>query len=73
MSAHNHPFTFSAAVSIDLANNPKIMDMMIAAGFDRVTIGIESPNKSSLQETNKIHNLGHNMIEAVKQIQKAWS
>ncbi len=68
MEAHNYPFTFSAAVSVDLADHPDIMDMMVAAGFDRVTIGIESPNISSLKETNKLHNLSHDMLDAIRKI-----
>lgn len=70
MSAHSYPFSLSSAVSIDLANHPDIMDMMVAAGFDRVTVGIESPNIQSLRETNKLHNLRQNLLGAVRTIQQ---
>jgi radical SAM superfamily enzyme YgiQ (UPF0313 family) len=69
MEAHHSPFRFSAAVSVDLADQPEIMDLMVSAGFDRVTIGIESPNRSSLEETNKRQNLRQDLLEAVRKIQ----
>ena len=69
MQSHSHPFVLTAAVSINLAHNPDIMKMMLEAGFDRVTIGIESPNQDSLKETNKLQNIGHDLLEAIHKIQ----
>jgi len=69
MRAHAYPFVLTAAVSVNLARNPDIMKMMVEAGFDRVTIGIESPNPDSLKETNKLQNLRHDLLKAVHRIQ----
>jgi len=69
MRAHAYPFVLTAAVSINLARNPDIMKMMVEAGFDRVTIGIESPNPDSLKETNKLQNLRQDLLKAIHEIQ----
>lgn len=71
MKSHSYPFVLTAAVSVNLADHPDIMKMMLEAGFDRVTIGIESPSPDSLQETNKLQNLGHDLLEAISKIQVA--
>jgi hypothetical protein len=41
---------------------------MVAAGFNMVFVGIESPVKASLQETNKSQNLKTDPLESVKKI-----
>ena len=69
MRAHAYPFVLTSAVSINLARNPDIMKMMVEAGFDRVTIGIESPNPDSLKETNKLQNLRQDLLKAIHEIQ----
>ena len=43
---------------------------MVRAGFDTVFIGIESPEENSLAETNKHINLRHDLMGAVKKIQR---
>jgi len=69
MRTHAYPFLLTAAVSVNLAQNPGIMEMMVEAGFDRVTFGIESPNPDSLKETNKLQNLHHDLLKAIHKIQ----
>ena len=69
MRAHAYPFLLTAAVSVNLAQNPDIMKMMVEAGFDRVTIGIESPNPDSLKETNKLQNIRHDLLKSIHKIQ----
>jgi radical SAM superfamily enzyme YgiQ (UPF0313 family) len=41
---------FNTEVSINLADDEKLMQMMVEAGFDMVFIGIETPNEESLAE-----------------------
>jgi radical SAM superfamily enzyme YgiQ (UPF0313 family) len=69
MQANDYPFVLTAAVSVDLADDDKVMDLMIRAGFDRVTLGIESPDEESLAETNKLQNVGRDLLAAVRKIQ----
>ncbi len=70
MQAHEYPFVLTAAVSIDLADDEEVMKAMLRAGFDRVTVGIESPNEESLAECAKNQNLGRDMVASIKKIQK---
>jgi radical SAM superfamily enzyme YgiQ (UPF0313 family) len=65
-----YPFGFNTQVSIDLADDRELMEMLSEAGFDTVFVGIESPNEESLVECTKTQNSGRNMIEAVKIIQR---
>jgi len=60
---------FSTEVSINLADDDELMEMMVKAGFDTVFIGIETPNESSLAECNKKQNKNRNLIADVKRIQ----
>jgi len=42
--------TFNTEVSINLVDDEPLMHMMVAAGFDQVFIGIETPDEGSLSE-----------------------
>ena len=64
-----HPIKYSTQVTIDIAVDEELLDMMRDANFSAVFIGIETPNKESLIETNKAHNLKMDLIEAVNRIQ----
>jgi radical SAM superfamily enzyme YgiQ (UPF0313 family) len=62
---------FNTEASINLADDPALMDMMVKAGFDTVFVGIETPNEDSLIECNKLQNKNRNLLESVKHIQQA--
>ena len=64
-----HPFTFFTEASINLVDDEELMDLMTEAGFNRVFIGIETPNEDGLVECNKVQNRNRDMAEAVKKIQ----
>jgi radical SAM superfamily enzyme YgiQ (UPF0313 family) len=64
-----YPFAFFTEVSINLADDEVLMQMMADAGFDRLFIGIETPNEASLAECNKIPNKGRDLTTAVKILQ----
>jgi radical SAM superfamily enzyme YgiQ (UPF0313 family) len=69
MKKREYPFSFLTETSINLANDEKLMKLMVAAGFDTVFIGIETPNEESLAECNKLPNKGRDLKEMVKKIQ----
>ena len=71
MDQHGHPFYFTTEASINLADDPELMSLMIKAGFLSVFIGIETPEVTSLEECNKVQNKNRNLIESVKKVQKA--
>ena len=64
-------FEFNTQVSINLADDAPLMSMLVAAGFDMVFVGIETPNEESLAECSKRHNLGRDMKSDVRRMQRA--
>ena len=70
---HAYPMAFVAEASLDLADDAEMLQLMAAANFCHVFIGIETPNEASLRETKKLQNLrkGGTMIEKIHRIQEA--
>jgi len=66
----NHPFSFYTEVSINIADDEELMNLMTEAGFDSVFIGIETVNEEGLAEANKMQNLNRDLVETVKRIQR---
>ncbi len=62
---------FNTEVSINLADDPELMQLMSDAGFDTVFVGIETPDDDSLAECSKKQNLKRDLVEDVKRIQRA--
>jgi radical SAM superfamily enzyme YgiQ (UPF0313 family) len=62
---------FNTEVSINLADDEPLMQMMANAGFDTVFIGIETPDDESLGECSKKQNLHRDLVADVKKIQRA--
>ncbi len=71
MMKRKNPFYFNTEASINLADDDKLMQLMVKAGFEAVFIGIESPNEESLIECNKTQNRNRDLISSVKKIQEA--
>jgi radical SAM superfamily enzyme YgiQ (UPF0313 family) len=70
---HKYPLTFFTEASIDLADDPELIDLMVQANFIATFIGIESPDEESLREAKKFQNVraGGTMLEKVHRIQEA--
>jgi radical SAM superfamily enzyme YgiQ (UPF0313 family) len=68
-----YPITFFTEATIDLADDPELMQLMVDANIISVFVGVESPNEESLRETKKFQNLrqGRSMIEKIHAIQDA--
>jgi radical SAM superfamily enzyme YgiQ (UPF0313 family) len=62
---------FSTEVSINLVDDEELLNLMTQAGFDTVFVGIETPNEGSLTECSKNQNKGRDLVESVKQLQRA--
>jgi radical SAM superfamily enzyme YgiQ (UPF0313 family) len=71
MKEHHHPFTFYTQVSIDLADDDELMELMTGVGFETVFVGIETPHEESLAECHKLQNKRRDLVSSVKKIQKA--
>jgi len=65
-----YPFALYTEASINLADDEELMRLMIAAGFDVVFIGIETPNEESLVECAKTQNQNRDLIASVKKLQE---
>ncbi|MGJ5674957.1 MAG: B12-binding domain-containing radical SAM protein [Nostochopsis sp.] len=71
MQKHNYPFRFDTEASIDLAQDPELMELMVESGFAAVFLGIETPDEESLQLTKKFQNTRNSLVESVQSIIKA--
>ena len=65
------PFQFYTEASVDLATMPKLVDLMVDAGFNTVFLGIESPSPEALRETKKLQNLRLGLHESVERLTRA--
>lgn len=63
--------TFQTEASINLADDSELMRLMAEAGFDKVFVGIETPDEAALAECNKIQNEHRDMVADVKAMQRA--
>lgn len=68
-SGKRRRFTFFTEASVDLAEDPELMNAMVAAGFNKVFLGLETPCEESLKECGKGQNLRRSLAESVKLIQ----
>ena len=71
MHEHKFPFTFSAQTSINLADDEKLLSLMIETGFTSTFIGIETPDEIALKASNKVQNNNRDLLLSIKKIQKA--
>jgi radical SAM superfamily enzyme YgiQ (UPF0313 family) len=71
--ANGYPLALFTEASLDLADDPELVELMVEANFVAVFIGIESPNEASLRETKKFQNVrtGGTIVERVHRIQNA--
>jgi radical SAM superfamily enzyme YgiQ (UPF0313 family) len=65
-----YPFALFTEASINLADDEELIRLMVAAGFDVVFIGIETPNDESLVECTKYQNQNRNLVASVKKLQE---
>jgi radical SAM superfamily enzyme YgiQ (UPF0313 family) len=68
--AKKYPFAFCTESSINLADDEELMRLMVAAGFDVVFIGIETPNEESLVECTKSQNQNRDLVASIKKLQE---
>jgi radical SAM superfamily enzyme YgiQ (UPF0313 family) len=65
-----YPFALYTEASINLADDEELTRLMVAAGFDVVFIGIETPNAESLVECTKYQNQNRDLVASVKKLQQ---
>jgi radical SAM superfamily enzyme YgiQ (UPF0313 family) len=61
---------FITEASINLADDEELMQLMVAAGFRSVFVGIETPDEISLEECHKVQNKGRNLVDSVRELHR---
>lgn len=67
---HGSPFTFLTEASVDIADDEELMDLMVKAGFNKVFLGIETPDKDSLRECGKYQNIRVDLRSSILRVQR---
>jgi len=62
---------FVTEVTVNLADDPILLDMMVKAGFTSVFVGIETPDEKGLAGCNKSQNTNRDLKETVNTMQRA--
>jgi radical SAM superfamily enzyme YgiQ (UPF0313 family) len=62
-------FDFNTEASLNLADDPELMQLMKDAGFTSVFLGIETPDESGLIASNKLQNTRRSLLNSVATIQ----
>jgi radical SAM superfamily enzyme YgiQ (UPF0313 family) len=70
MKAKHKPFTLNTEASINLADDDEMMKLMQLANFNSVFVGIETPSDKALQSCGKVQNVGKDLAEKVKILQR---
>jgi radical SAM superfamily enzyme YgiQ (UPF0313 family) len=72
-------FDFNAQVSVNMADDQELLDLMVEAGFYKVFLGIETDDRDSLDQSKKHQNSQtnldvacHKIIRAGLQIEAGW-
>ena len=63
---NGYPIQFACEATLNLAQSPKLLEMMREAYFCTVFCGIETPETNALQAISKTHNLSMPILEAIK-------
>jgi radical SAM superfamily enzyme YgiQ (UPF0313 family) len=63
------PLRYYAEISINIARDEEVLELLAEARFAGLFIGVESPNRASLEETAKVQNLKGDLVETCRKIQ----
>ena len=69
--AHNYPFELSTEASVNLSDDPELLELMGAANFFGIFVGIESPDPATLVAMRKKQNTRRNIAESIHKIYAA--
>ncbi len=66
---NGYPLIFNTEVSLNVAQDEELLELLRAANFVSLFIGIESPRVESLAETKKYQNMRADMVKSVHKVQ----
>jgi radical SAM superfamily enzyme YgiQ (UPF0313 family) len=67
--ANDFPINFSGEMTINVAEKPRLLELMHDANFTSIFLGIESPRIASLTETQKRQNTHKPLMDSIRKIQ----
>jgi len=67
---HGSPFGFNTQTTIQLGQDPELIDLLTAANFGEVCVGIESVDEEALNIARKGHNIRNPLLESMVNINK---
>jgi len=70
LRSRGEPYRFLTQASVNLGQDPEMIDLMTAANLREVFIGIESPDEKVLQTSHKYHNIKNPLIESLYTLKK---
>jgi radical SAM superfamily enzyme YgiQ (UPF0313 family) len=70
LRSRGEPFSFLTQASVNLGQDPEMIDLMTAANLREVFIGIESPDEKVLQTSHKYHNIKNPLVESLHNIKR---
>ncbi len=62
------PRAFSTQLALSISGKEDLLELLADANFNMLFVGVETPNRESLEETNKRQNLRQDMVAAVHKI-----
>ena len=70
LRSRDEPYRFLTQASVNLGQDPEMIDLMTAANLREVFIGIESPDENVLQTSHKYHNIKNPLLESLYTLKK---
>jgi len=67
----NSGFFFATQLTINLADDDELMNLLLKAGFRQIFVGIETPDEDGLKESHKNQNLKRNQIMNIRKLHAA--
>lgn len=68
MKSRGEPFGFWTQASIDLGQDPGLIDLLTAANFNYVVVGVETPDREVLATTRKHQNIQNPLAQSLTNI-----
>jgi len=65
---HETRLSLTTEASLNLVDDPELVDLMVQAGFKKVFVGIETPSEDSLLECAKVQNTHRDLVSAVRSL-----
>ena len=70
LRSRGEPFSFLTQASVNLGQDPEMIDLMTEANLREVFIGIESPDEKVLETSRKYHNIKNPLVESLNNLKK---